>query len=249
MKFSIITVVYNNEDTIIDTLRSVAAQTYPDIEHIVIDGASTDSTLARITEHGQHVAQLLSEPDHGIYDAMNKGVALATGDIICFLNADDFYAHDGILTTVATEMRSKELDIFYGDVAYYHPKNPGRTVRCYSSRHFTPEKLAYGWMPAHPAFFVRKELFAMLGNFKTNYRIAGDFEFIARLFTKLTPHYSYRPEVMVQMRTGGISTAGWRSTLLLNQEIVRACRENGIQTNVFKLLARYPHKVLELIFS
>ena len=245
MRISIITVAYNAARTIADTLESVAAQTHPEIEHIVVDGASTDGTLDVIERHHDKLTKVISEPDRGIYDAMNKGIRVATGDVIGFLNADDVFAQKNVLAMVAEIMKREHLDALFGDVEFFRPDNPGRTIRRYSSAHFRPDRIAWGWMPAHPALFVRREVFQRVGVFRTDYRIAGDFEFVARAFGKNTLRYRHLPEVLVRMRTGGISTAGWRNTLLLNREVLRACRENGIPTNMLKILSKYPAKLLE----
>ncbi len=221
------------------------AQTHPDIEHIVVDGASTDGTLALIRAHQTGLMKLISEPDQGIYDAMNKGVAAATGEVICFLNADDHYADSDVLARVAERMTQEHLDALFGDVTFFHASNPQHSVRLYSSRHFRPERIAWGWMPAHPSLFLRRDVYERTGPFRTDYRIAGDFEFVARAFGRNTLRYRHFPEVLVRMRTGGISTGGWRNTLLLNREVLRACRENGIKTNMLKILTKYPAKLLE----
>jgi len=247
MKISIVTVCFNAAETITSTLQSVAAQTHPQVEQIVVDGASTDGTLARIEAHGLHLAHLLSEPDCGIYDAMNKGIRLATGDVVGILNADDVYADNAVLARVASMMDEERLDALYGDVAFFSVGAPTVTTRRYSSRHFSPARLAWGWMPAHPALFLRRDLFKRYGLYRTDYRIAGDYELIARVFTQPELRYRYVPEVLVRMRTGGVSTRGWRNTLLLNREVLRACRENGIRTNILKLLSKYPIKALEFV--
>jgi glycosyltransferase involved in cell wall biosynthesis len=246
MKLSIITVCYNSAQTIEDTLCSVAAQTWSDIEHIIVDGGSRDGTLAIVERHRKSLSKVISEPDHGIYDAMNKGVHAATGDVIGFLNADDVYAHTNVLADVEKLMRTRHLDALFGDVEFFRPENPALAVRRYSSARFRPERIAWGWMPAHPALFLRREIFQRVGHFRTDYHIAGDFEFIARAFWRQSLRYRHLPEVLVRMRTGGISTGGWRNTLILNREVLRACRENGIPTNMLKILAKYPTKLLEL---
>jgi glycosyltransferase involved in cell wall biosynthesis len=245
LKISIITVAYNAAETIENTLLSVSRQTFRDIEYVVIDGGSTDGTQVVVTSHGDYISKFLSEPDYGIYDAMNKGLALATGDVIGFLNADDAYANNNVLSRVAETMECHCLDALFGDVAFYHRENPDRIVRRYSSAYFRPDRIAWGWMPAHPAVFVKREVFLKTGPFRTDYRIAGDFEFVARVFWKQSLRYRYLPEVLVNMRLGGVSTGGWRNTVLLNKEVLRACRENGIQTNMLKILSKYPVKLLE----
>ena len=247
MKISIITVAYNAAHTIVDTLESVVAQTHPDVEHIVVDGASTDGTLEIVKSHGQHVTRMISEPDQGIYDAMNKGLGLATGDVIGFLNADDVYADDGVLARVSAIMEREKLDALFGDAEFVSPGRPDQPLRRYRSERFRPERIAWGWMPAHPALFLKRNVYERFGKFRTDYRIAGDFELVARMFHGGTLTYRHMPEVLVRMRTGGISTGGWRNTLLLNQEVLRACRENGIATSLPKILSKYPAKLLEFL--
>ena len=247
MRTSVITVCANAVATIEETLRSVAAQTHRAVEHIVIDAASADGTMDIVNRYRTGLAHVVSEPDGGIYDAMNKGLALATGDIVCFLNADDVYAHRAVLAQVAQAMERQALDALFGDVVFFRPEAPDKVVRRYRSHRFSPAGIARGWMPPHPALFVRRAVFQRVGGFRTTYRIAGDFEFVARAFGKDELRYAYLPEVLVRMRHGGISTAGWRSNLLLNVEVLRACRENGIQTSMLKILSKYPAKLLELL--
>lgn len=245
MKISVITVCFNSAATLPDTLASVASQAVAEVEHIIVDGASTDDTPAILEAHRSGLAKVISEPDHGIYDAMNKGIHHATGDVIGFLNADDVYAHDHVLNHVTHVMQREHLDALFGDVAFVNSDDATRVVRRYGSGRFSPKRIAWGWMPAHPALFLRREVFGRAGPFRTDYRIAGDFEFIARAFWPGTLHYKHLPEILVKMRTGGVSTGGWRNTLLLNREVLRACRENGIPTSLFKILSKYPWKLLE----
>ncbi len=214
----------------------------------MIDGASNDGTTEFVLTQGNRVSKFITEPDQGIYDAMNKGLALATGKVIGFLNADDVYSNPNVLSQVAELMESNNLDILYGDAAFYRLSNPSRLVRRYSSSRFRPDRIAWGWMPAHPAMFVRNELFRSVGPFRSNYKIAGDFEFVARVFTSRFPRYLYLPEILVHMRTGGVSTSGFKNTLLLNKEVLQACRENGIDSNFFKIISKYPQKLLEYLY-
>lgn len=246
---SIITVCYNSAATLERALQSVAEQDWPKVEHIVIDGGSTDGTVDVLERFRSRLAHVVSEPDQGIYDAMNKGLAYAGGDIICFLNADDQYASPNVLSLVISEMQKYRLDALMGDVGFFHEKNPMRMVRRYRSDHFTPARLSWGWMPAHPALFLRKEVVQRVGRFKIDYRIAGDFEFIVRVFHGQTLRYRHLPEVLVRMQTGGASSNGWRAKVLLNQEVLRACRENGLRTNMLKILSKYPVKLLEMLRS
>jgi len=242
----VVTVCLNAAGTIAAAVQSVADQDWPAVEHVVVDGGSTDGTLQVIERFRPRLAQVLVGPDRGIYDAMNKGLAVATGDVICFLNADDAYVDAGVLRLVAGRMAQQRLDAVFGDVAFFHARAPQRVVRRYRSGRFSPRALAYGWMPAHPALFVRRAVFERHGPFRADYRIAGDFEFIARAFGAGTLRYEYLPQVLVRMQTGGASTAGLRSTWTLNREVLRACRENGIRTNPARILLRYPFKLLEL---
>ena len=243
--FSIVTVCFNSVRTLEAALASVVAQNWANREHIVIDGGSTDGTLDIIARRHRTLAKVVSEPDRGIYDAMNKGLALATGDVVAFLNSDDRYIDTEVLSDVAEALAQNDLDAVFGDVDFVHPGDPDRVVRRFDSGRFHPARLKMGVMPAHPALFVRKSVFDRVGPFNPDYRIAGDFEFIARAFGDGGLHYKYLPRVLVRMQTGGASTGGIRSTLKLNAEILRACRENGIPTSALQLAMRYPAKFTE----
>lgn len=247
MRVSVITACYNSAATVLDTIRSVAGQTYRDIEHVFVDGGSQDATLDIVRAHRGADTKLITGPDDGIYDALNKGLAAASGSVISFLHADDVYASEDVIATVVRTMAADSLDAVYGDVEFVRPENLAKVVRLYSSRRFSPSRIAWGWMPAHPALFVSARVFRQFGGFKTDYKIAGDFEFIARVFSKPQLRYGYLPKVLVRMRTGGLSTRGWRSTITINRESLRACRENGIRSNYLKILSKYPAKALEFL--
>lgn len=247
MKISVITVCFESAKTLERTLWSVANQDYPNVEHIVIDGGSSDGSVEILKKFAPRLAYLVSEPDKGIYDAMNKGLALAQGEVICFLNADDHYASAEVLSQVAKKMQVHRLDALMGDVGYFREQLPQRIVRRYRSDRFTPQRLAWGWMPAHPALFLRKQVFQKAGQFRTDYQIAGDFEFIVRAFHGNNLRYQHLPEILVRMQTGGASNSGWRSKVLLNQELLRACRENGLRTNILMILSKYPAKMMEFL--
>jgi glycosyltransferase involved in cell wall biosynthesis len=244
---TVITVCYNSANTLEQALKSVTIQDWPNVEHIVIDGGSTDDTLDILGRYKNHLAYVVSEPDNGIYDAMNKGLARATGDVVCFLNADDQYASENVLSMVANQMRAGQLDALLGDVGFFHASNPTRQVRRYRSDRFTPERLAWGWMPAHPALFLTRSVIDRVGQFNTTYKIAGDYEFVIRAFYGHALRYVHVPKVLVRMQTGGVSTDGWRSKVRLNKEVLRACRENGVNTNIFKILSKYPVKLMEML--
>lgn len=247
MKVSIITVVYNGQATIADAIQSVLSQDYPDIEYIVIDGASTDGTQQVVQSFGDRIAKFISEPDCGIYDAMNKGITLATGDVVGILNADDFYADSTIISSVVNQFQQNSVDSIFGDLIYVRSDNLDKIVRYYSSAKFHPGQFAYGWMPAHPTFFVKRSAYEQYGLFKTDYKIAGDYELLTRFLAKHKLSYRYVPKVMVKMRTGGVSTMNWKSNWILNCEIIRGCAENGIQTNLPKVLSKYFTKVFQLV--
>ena len=244
---SVITVCRNSDATLERALQSVADQDWPRVEHIVIDGASTDDTAAVIERFRLRLAHVVSEPDQGIYDAMNKGLDHASGDIVCFLNANDRYASSAVLSQVATQMQEHDLDALLGDVGYFHATNPDGVVRRYRSDRFTPGRLAWGWMPAHPALFLSRSVVQRVGRFKADYRIAGDYEFIVRVFHGQPVRYRHWPKVLVYMQTGGASAGGLISKVRLNREVLRACRENGVNTNMLKILSKYPAKLFELL--
>lgn len=246
LSFSVITVCFNSAETLGRALQSVADQDWPNVQHIVIDGASKDGTAQILEENQDQLSHVISEPDRGIYDAMNKGLDLAKGDVICFLNADDYYDSNYVLSKVAKAMKQEHLDAIVGDVGFFRKENIHHLVRHYRSGRFTPERLAWGWMPAHPALFMRREVFRRVGHFKTDYQIAADYEYVVRAFCGQEPlRYKHLPEVLVRMQMGGVSTKGIRATIRLNQEIIRACRENGVATNYLKILVKYPLKLLE----
>jgi glycosyltransferase involved in cell wall biosynthesis len=245
MKFSVITVTYNSSETLQDTLSSVADQSLPAIEHIVIDGASKDNTDEVISSHGSHVVNYISEPDFGIYDAMNKGLKLATGEVVCFLNAGDFYIDSGVLERVDKVMNLEDLDIIYGDVAYFRGENKKNIIRRYKSEYFHPRLLIKGFMPAHPAFFMRRDIYQRIEPFRINYKIAGDFEMMVRIFSDNNLRFRHMQEVLTMMRLGGISNMGIKSFIVINAEILRACRENGLKTNILKILSKYLLKITE----
>lgn len=247
MKVSLITVVYNGEAFIESAIQSVLAQDYPNIEYIIIDGASKDGTMGIVERYRDRIAVVVSEKDKGIYDAMNKGVARATGDIIGILNADDFYATNDVISTVVRTFDAKKVDSVFGDLVYVNPDNLEKVVRYYCPKHFKLSDFEKGDMPPHPTFYVRRELYAQFGQFRTDYKICADFEIMVRMLYKGKATYAYIPKVMVKMRTGGVSTDGIKSKVTLNKEIKRACDENGIPTSMAKIYSKYLGKVWQLV--
>ena len=247
MIISVITVVRNGVQTIGRCIDSVRAQKGVEIEYIIIDGASNDGTLDVLKSRSKDINSLISENDYGIYDAMNKGLRLARGDIISILNADDIFAHDQVLMNIQKNFIQLNLDALYGDLEYFKVGHPFNAVRTYRSNRFRPEQLSCGWMPAHPTLFLHRRVYDAYGFFDPSYKIAGDFELICRIFKEGKLRSLYMPEVLVRMQLGGISTSGLKSTCLLLQENLRACKKNNIQSNYIKLMTRYPRKILEYL--
>lgn len=235
MKISIITVVFNGRRTIEEAIQSVASQTYQNIEHIVIDGGSTDGTLDILKIHRNKLAKMVSERDNGIYDAMNKGIRLATGDVIGFLNSDDVYADASILSRVARVFSEHGVDACYGDLCYVDGKDLDKMVRYWRSNPYRRGMFALGWVPPHPTFFVKRKIYAVEGGFDISYRLAADFELMLRLLEVRSVRSHYIPRVLVKMRMGGATNKSWRNVLRQNREIVRSLREHGIPTS----LSRY----------
>lgn len=226
MRFTIITVAYNSARTIRDTLESVQRQSYSDIEHIVIDGASKDETVAIVQKHGTHVSRLVSEPDGGIYDAMNKGLALATGDWVGLLNADDMLAGPDAVRQLA-EGASRGADLLYGDLQYVDEHDTSRVVRHWHSGPFVAGQLRHGWMPPHPTFYIRRERFGSL-RFNTGYRIAADYDFMLQCLQSAGTRVAYVQEVLVRMRNGGASNHSLKALMRKSREDLRVMRTHGL---------------------
>lgn len=247
MRFSIIIPVFNAQRTIQDTLDSIVTQSYGDVEIIVIDGGSTDGTQKKIEGYRHLLANFISEPDRNIYDAINKGIKLATGDLIGILNADDFYVDKDVLQNVAYYFKNEKTDAVYADLEVVREQDTSKVVRYYSSKHFRPGRLRYGWMPAHPTLFIKREVFDSVGLYSTEYEIAGDYEFIVRAFWKHGISYHYFPKPIIRMRQGGLSNKNILSRIKLNSEVVRACKANGLHSNWLFILSKYPRKIMEYI--
>ncbi|WP_053155105.1 glycosyltransferase family 2 protein [Pseudomonas sp. Pf153] len=248
MKISIITVSYNSAATIRDTIESVLSQRYEDIEYIIVDGASKDSTMAIVNEYSDRIAKIVSEPDKGIYDAMNKGISLASGDVIGILNSDDFFeSSDAVGAVVECFNSSPESQLVFGDIVFVNAEDLGTVTRFYSAGHFRPWKLRFGWMPPHPATFVRADAYKAVGPYSVKYKISADYEMFVRLLLVHKFAFARLDRVLVRMRAGGVSTSGVKSSLHLNKEIVQACRRNGVYTNLLMVLSKIPFKLFEYI--
>lgn len=229
MKMTIITVAYNSAATIAETLKSVASQTYEDIEHIVVDGASTDKTLDVVRAHGVRLTNVVSEPDSGIYDAMNKGLRLATGDLVGFLNADDMFAHRDVVASIAqAALQNPSADAIYGDLVYVRQDQTDQVLRQWRSGEFTRARLGFGWMPPHPTFYLRSSRLASVGLFNDTLRISADYDFMLRCLSAQDAQAVYIPDILVRMRAGGASNRSLKAMVRKSREDLRALRENNV---------------------
>lgn len=248
MKISVITVAYNSTQTIEDTMKSVLEQTYSDIEYIVVDGDSTDDTADIVKSYEEKFCgrlRWISEKDSGIYDAMNKGIRMATGDVVGILNSDDYYTSNDVIERLV-EAFDEKTDAVYGDIHFIHDGQPDKCVRYYSSKLFRPLWLRFGFMPAHPSFYCRRSVYEKAGLYKTDYAIGSDYEMMVRLFMVHKIRAKYLPMDFVTMRTGGASTRGAKSRFTLIKDDVRGCRENGVYTNPLMVSVKFLYKIFEL---
>lgn len=245
---SIITATYNSANTINDTIQSVLRQTNKDFEYLIIDGGSTDETIDIVKSYESEFSGRLkwvSEKDKGIYDAMNKGIKMSAGDIIGILNSDDYYTSDDILQTIADAFKCQNVDAIYGDIHFIKDGVPDKCVRYYSSRLFSPFWLRFGFMPAHPSFYCKRDVFDKSGLYRLDYKIGSDYEMMVRLFRKHKISSRYVPKDFVTMRTGGASNSNLQSRLTLIKEDVKACRDNGIYTNELFICLKFLYKIFE----
>jgi len=250
MRVSIITATYNSEATLHYTLKSVLSQTYKNIEYIIVDGASKDATMNIVREYEPLFAgkmKWISECDNGIYDAMNKGIAMATGDIVGILNSDDFYTSDKVIETLVRELKSSGVDAVYGDIHYVKDCDLNKCVRYYSSKGFRRWKMRMGWMPAHPSFYCKKSVYEKYGFFDCSFKIGADFENLLRLIFVNRIRTKYLPIDCVTMRIGGVSTSGIFSHKQILHDHLRAYKKNKIYSNwIFESL-RYISKVSTML--
>ena len=245
---SIITATFNSAKTLKDTIQSVLRQTNKDFEYLIIDGGSTDETIDIVKSYESEFSGRLkwvSEKDQGIYDAMNKGIKMASGDVVGILNSDDYFTSDDILQTVDNAFKSHEIGAIYGDIHFIRDGNPQKCVRDYSSRMFRPFWLRFGFMPAHPSFYCKREVFEKAGLYSLDYKIGADYEMMVRLFKRHKIKSLYVNKDFVTMRTGGASNNNVRSRLTLIEEDVKACRVNGIYTNRFFIMLKFLYKIFE----
>lgn len=237
MLISIITVSFNSSKTIIDTIRSVNLQTYPKIEHIFIDGLSSDKTVEIIRRNSKRKNLVISEKDKGLYDAINKGIKNANGDIIGILHSDDFFHFPETISLIARKIQNENLDGVYGDLKYVSEKNTNKTIRYWKSCKFNSKLLKKGWMPAHPTFFLKKEVYKKHGLYNLNYTISADYDFILRIFKDKNLKFGYLNKVVINMRVGGVSNKSLKNIIIKIREDYRAIQNNkigGLATVVLK---------------
>lgn len=248
MKISIVTVCFNSAATLSNTLESVLSQSYPFIEMVIKDGGSKDGTLD-IIKHYEPLFQgrlkWKSEKDGGIYDAMNEGIKMATGDVVGILNSDDYFTSSDVIEKIADCFSKHLIDAVYGDIHFVRQGNPQKVARYYSSKMFRPFWLRFGFMPAHPSFYVRRNVYEQYGGYRIDMKIGSDFEMMVRLFHRYHIRAKYIPMDFVTMLMGGASTAGFSSHLLLAKEDVRACKLNGIYSNQWMMYMKYLYKIME----
>ncbi len=241
MKISIITTTYNSSGFVRDAIMSVISQTWTGIEYIIIDGGSSDNTLEIIEEYKPRIAQVISEPDKGRYDAMNKGIKLATGDVIGFLHSDDIFESDQTIEKIADCFEKKHTDLIYGDCLYVSKKNTDMVIRRWKSKSFVPEMLRKGWMPPHTTIFAKREVYEKFGLYNLSYRISADYDWIVRLFSSPGITSFYLPQIITRMRVGGISNSGLTNFYTKRLEdycVIRINRSGNILTLLRKNLSK-----------
>jgi glycosyltransferase len=249
LQISVITAVFNRAATLGEALRSVCDQIGPAVEHIVIDGGSTDGSLDILDAHRAGIAKIVSEPDGGLYDALNKGIREASGDIVGFLHADDQFASPLALARIASAFKDPAVGAVYGDLVYVKKNDVSRVVRYWRAGQYQRAQLTQGWMPPHPTFYVRRDVYSRFGTFDTRYRIAADYENMLRILWRGRVHAAYIPEVLVRMRLGGVSNVSLFNMLHKSREDYAAMRQNGIgglQTLLLKNVTKLPQFVIKV---
>ncbi|MBI5967024.1 MAG: glycosyltransferase [Deltaproteobacteria bacterium] len=247
MKISVITAVLNSQKTIRDAIESVLNQDYKNVEHIIIDGGSTDGTLEVIEEYRGQIARMISEPDWGVYEALNKGIRLSTGKVIGILHGDDFYAHSRVLRRVVEGFEKQNRDSCYGDLQYVDKKDVHKVLRHWKSAPYTQGKFKSGWMPPHPTFFVKRRIYEKYGLFNEKFRIAGDYELMLRFLERYRISTFYIPEVLVKMRWGGISNGSVKNLFIKSYEDYKAWEINHLKGNLLIIFLKNLSKVPQLL--
>lgn len=228
LKVSIITASYNSSNTILDTIRSLEMQTYHNIEYIIVDGASSDNTLEVISNHCTRVSKVISESDNGIYDALNKGINAATGDIVGFLHSDDLFAYRDAIKDIVSTIKSQGTDAVHADLEYVEKDDINKRIRLWKSSTYFTKKLKRGWMPAHPTFYMKREKYMLYGAFDLSYKIAADYDSLLRYFGAHGITSAYLPQVLIKMRVGGASNSSLKNLIQKTKEDIRALKSNGL---------------------
>jgi len=247
LKVSILTVVYNGAATIAHCIDSVLAQDYPNVEYIVVDGNSKDGTQEIVRSYGDKIARFLSEPDAGIYDAMNKGIQLATGDVVGILNADDFYAYPSVISEVASLLSAADVDASYGDLEYIDASDATLVRRKWVSGAYKVGAFLNGWMPPHPTFFVKKKVYEAYGHFRLDLGSAADYELMLRFIHREKIRLAYLPKVLVKMRAGGVSNSTFKNRIAANRNDRMAWKINNLRPRFYTLWLKPFRKILQFI--
>lgn len=248
LKVSVITVCFNSVNTIESTIQSVLSQNYSNIQYIIIDGNSSDRTMDIINKYSSKISKVVSEPDNGLYEAINKGIALSDGDVVGILNSDDIYCNNSIIETIVNDFNNNTAIMsLIGDIAFVN--NSNKITRHYSSKNWAPFFLRFGVMPPHPSFYCRREIFSKYGKYRTDFKIAADFELLLRFLFINKVNYKYIDEIIVLMKPGGLSTKKWFSQQTITKEITKACQLNGIYTNLVFVSFRYLFKLIQFFPS
>lgn len=247
LKISIITVCYNSAKTIESTIQSVIGQSYQNIEYIIVDGLSTDATLTIVNKYADRITAIISEKDKGMYDALNKGIAIATGDIIGILNADDFYVDANVIQKIATVFETQHCDASYADLDYVAADDPQKIIRHWVSGYYKEGMFVTGWMPPHPTFFVRKNIYEKYGTFNSSLTSAADYELMLRFIHRHKIKLAYIPEVLVKMRVGGKSNISLRNRLIANKEDRQAWQLNNLQPKWYTLIVKPLSKLKQFL--
>jgi len=245
LKISIITITYNSAATLEETLLSVIGQTYKDIEYIIVDGKSTDDTLKIIEKHKDKISKLISEEDKGLYHALNKGIEMATGDVIGILHSDDFYIDENVIQKYANTFLKSKSDSVYSDLYYVDKTQTNKIIRKWKSGEYSDKSFVNGWMPPHPTFFVKKEIYKKLGKFNTDFKSAADYELMLRFIQKNKISISYLPEYTVKMRVGGKSNVSVQNRVNANLEDRKAWEINGLKPRFYTLYLKPFRKILQ----
>jgi glycosyltransferase len=247
LKVSIITVCFNSSKTIEDTIKSVLSQSYTDIEYIIIDGLSTDNTLEIVNKYKDQITTIVSEKDNGLYDAINKGIELATGDIIANINSDDFYIDNNVITDVVTKFYQEKTDLLYSDLYYVEEEDTNKVTRFWKSGIYKKGLFYKGWMPPHPTFFVKKEVYKKYGVFNLNLKSAADYEIMLRFIHKYECSVSYLNRVTVRMRVGGVSNSSLKNRIKANREDKRAWEINGLNPKPLTFILKPLSKISQFL--